>query len=117
MADIKLFILALPFKTELWEFGKVFDKSLVAQHHCRQQNQPTHRPLPNIGNMHTRIHKVSLRGTLPNPGAVNNAISVGVMLECMRVLVKTSEWSPKHTIIFHSSLLNLFIGHIFIKSL
>ncbi|KAI0792197.1 hypothetical protein C8Q75DRAFT_754855 [Abortiporus biennis] len=38
--------------------------------------------------------------TLPSPGASDDALSVGVMLECIRVLVSTPDWEPKHAIIF-----------------
>ena len=41
-----------------------------------------------------------LDSTLPSPGAADDAISVAIMLECMRVLVNTPDWSPKHAIIF-----------------
>lgn len=56
--------------------------------------------------------------TLPSPGAgtssllksflmsyvlwspADDALSVGVMLECIRVLVHTPDWEPTHAIIF-----------------
>ncbi|KAH7910240.1 hypothetical protein BJ138DRAFT_132560 [Hygrophoropsis aurantiaca] len=41
-----------------------------------------------------------LDSTLPSPGAADDALAVGVMIECMRVLVNTPNWSPKHAIIF-----------------
>ncbi|KAI0820291.1 hypothetical protein BC628DRAFT_1524628 [Trametes gibbosa] len=37
--------------------------------------------------------------TLPSPGAADDALSVGVMLECLRVLVNTPGWEPKHAIV------------------
>ncbi|KAF8736403.1 peptidase M28 family, partial [Rhizoctonia solani] len=41
-----------------------------------------------------------LDSTLPSPGAADDAISVGVMLECIRVLTETPGWQPVHSIIF-----------------
>ncbi|KAI0311021.1 hypothetical protein OF83DRAFT_1152851 [Amylostereum chailletii] len=41
-----------------------------------------------------------LDSTLPSPGAADDALSVGVMLECIRVLTHTPDWTPKHAIIF-----------------
>jgi Zn-dependent M28 family amino/carboxypeptidase len=33
-------------------------------------------------------------------GAADDAVSVGVMLECIRVLTQTPDWQPAHSIIF-----------------
>ncbi|KAG8734211.1 hypothetical protein FRC10_011815 [Ceratobasidium sp. 414] len=41
-----------------------------------------------------------LDSTLPSPGAADDAVSVGVMLECIRVLTQTPTWQPVHSIIF-----------------
>ncbi|CEL53123.1 putative zinc metalloprotease C1259,02c OS=Schizosaccharomyces pombe (strain 972 / ATCC 24843) GN=SPCC1259.02c PE=3 SV=1 [Rhizoctonia solani AG-1 IB] len=41
-----------------------------------------------------------LDSTLPSPGAADDAVSVGVMLECIRVLTQTPDWQPAHSIIF-----------------
>ncbi|KZV66959.1 hypothetical protein PENSPDRAFT_755311 [Peniophora sp. CONT] len=41
-----------------------------------------------------------LDSTLPSPGAADDALAVGVMLECIRVLTHTPDWEPKHAIIF-----------------
>ncbi|KAG8762494.1 hypothetical protein FRC12_009013 [Ceratobasidium sp. 428] len=41
-----------------------------------------------------------LDSTLPSPGAADDAVSVGVMLECIRVLTQTPTWQPTHSIIF-----------------
>ncbi|KIY51748.1 hypothetical protein FISHEDRAFT_36479 [Fistulina hepatica ATCC 64428] len=41
-----------------------------------------------------------LDSTLPSPGAADDAISVAVMLDCMRVLISTPGWSPEHAIVF-----------------
>ena len=38
--------------------------------------------------------------TLPSPGAADDALPVGVMLENFRVLIHTPGWEPKHAIIF-----------------
>lgn len=44
-----------------------------------------------------------LDSTLPSPGAADDALPVGVMLDCMRVLLETPKWSPRHAIIFCES--------------
>ncbi|KAF9224242.1 hypothetical protein BS17DRAFT_795711 [Gyrodon lividus] len=41
-----------------------------------------------------------LDSTLPSPGATDDALAVGVMLECARVLVETAGWEPAHSVIF-----------------
>ncbi|KAG1738532.1 hypothetical protein EDB19DRAFT_1714183 [Suillus lakei] len=41
-----------------------------------------------------------LDSTLPSPGAADDALAVGVMIECVRVLVNTPGWEPKHSVIF-----------------
>ncbi|KAF7323535.1 Peptide hydrolase [Mycena kentingensis (nom. inval.)] len=51
------------------------------------------------GKEHALLLNSHLDSTLPSPGAADDAISVGVMLECMRVLVNTPRWSPAHAII------------------
>ncbi|KAM5532207.1 hypothetical protein V8D89_014107 [Ganoderma adspersum] len=38
--------------------------------------------------------------TLPSPGAADDAMPVGVMLESLRVLIHTPNWQPKHAVIF-----------------
>ena len=45
-----------------------------------------------------------LDSTLPSPGAADDALAVGVMLECARVLVETSGWEPSYSIIFRAYL-------------
>ncbi|KAF5379478.1 hypothetical protein D9615_006633 [Tricholomella constricta] len=52
------------------------------------------------GKEHAVLVNAHLDSTLPSPGAADDAISVGVMLDCMRVLVNTPNWSPKHAIVF-----------------
>ena len=48
-----------------------------------------------------------LDSTLPSPGATDDALSVGVMLECARVLVETKGWEPTYSIIFRACLMRL----------
>ncbi|KAF8806834.1 hypothetical protein BYT27DRAFT_7167035 [Phlegmacium glaucopus] len=52
------------------------------------------------GKEHAILVNAHLDSTLPSPGAADDALSVGIMLDCMRVLVETPDWSPKHAIIF-----------------
>ncbi|KAF8159229.1 hypothetical protein B0H34DRAFT_655155 [Crassisporium funariophilum] len=52
------------------------------------------------GKEHAVLVNSHLDSTLPSPGAADDALPVGVMLDCMRVLVETPDWSPKHAIIF-----------------
>jgi hypothetical protein len=49
---------------------------------------------------HAVLVNAHLDSTLPSPGAADDALSVGVMLECMRVLVGTPGWTPTHSLIF-----------------
>lgn len=56
------------------------------------------------GKEHAVLVNSHLDSTLPSPGAADDAISVGVMLECMRVLVNTPDWSPKHAIVFREPI-------------
>lgn len=49
---------------------------------------------------HAVLVNAHLDSTLPSPGAADDALSVGVMLECMRVLVGTPGWSPTWSIVF-----------------
>jgi hypothetical protein len=69
------------------------------------------------GTLKSKEHAVlvnsHLDSTLPSPGAADDALSVGVMLECMRVLIETPGWSPAYSIIFRMSQLQCrfrFIG-------
>ncbi|KAJ1299562.1 hypothetical protein OPQ81_011969 [Rhizoctonia solani] len=52
------------------------------------------------GKRHAVLVNSHLDSTLPSPGAADDAISVGVMLECIRVLTQTPDWQPVHSIIF-----------------
>jgi len=73
----------------------------------------TYRDLSNIivrisdgtpeGKEHAVLVNSHLDSTLPSPGAADDALSVGVMLDCMRVLIETPDWSPTHAIIFCAS--------------
>jgi Zn-dependent M28 family amino/carboxypeptidase len=57
------------------------------------------------GKEHAVLINAHLDSTLPSPGAADDALSVGVMLECMRVLLNTPDWSPNHAIIFRAHTL------------
>ncbi|GJE93217.1 M28 family metallopeptidase [Phanerochaete sordida] len=52
------------------------------------------------GKEHAVLINSHLDSTLPSPGAADDALSVGVMLECIRVLINTPEWEPRHSIVF-----------------
>ncbi|KJA25691.1 hypothetical protein HYPSUDRAFT_37128 [Hypholoma sublateritium FD-334 SS-4] len=52
------------------------------------------------GKEHAVLVNAHLDSTLPSPGAADDALPVGIMLDCMRVLIETPKWSPKHAIIF-----------------
>jgi len=77
----------------------------------------TYRDLSNIivrisdgtpeGKEHAVLVNSHLDSTLPSPGAADDALSVGVMLDCMRVLIETPDWSPTHAIIFCMFLLSV----------
>lgn len=57
------------------------------------------------GKEHAVLVNAHLDSTLPSPGAADDALAVGVMLECMRVLVHSPDWEPQHAIIFCESCL------------
>lgn len=52
------------------------------------------------GKEHAVLVNSHLDSTLPSPGAADDALAVGVMIDCVRVLVNTPNWQPKHAIIF-----------------
>ena len=52
------------------------------------------------GKEHAVLVNAHLDSTLPSPGAADDAVCVGMMLECIRVLINTPGWSPNHAIIF-----------------
>lgn len=64
------------------------------------------------GKEHAVLFNAHLDSTLPSPGAADDALPVGIMLDCMRVLVETPNWSPKHAVIFcnFTSSLSLYLS-------
>lgn len=52
------------------------------------------------GKEHAVLVNSHVDSTLPSPGAADDGLSVGVMLESIRVLVNTPAWEPKHAIVF-----------------
>ncbi|KAI9448865.1 hypothetical protein BJY52DRAFT_1206477 [Lactarius psammicola] len=52
------------------------------------------------GKEHAVLVNAHLDSTLPSPGAADDALSVGVMLECIRVLTHTPDWTPAYAIVF-----------------
>jgi Zn-dependent M28 family amino/carboxypeptidase len=60
------------------------------------------------GKQHAVLVNAHLDSTLPSPGAADDAVCVGIMLECIRVLINTPAWSPKHAIVFRESLRHIF---------
>ncbi|KAA1470020.1 hypothetical protein DENSPDRAFT_774128 [Dentipellis sp. KUC8613] len=52
------------------------------------------------GKEHAVLVNAHLDSTLPSPGAADDALAVGIMLECIRVLTHSPGWEPKHAIIF-----------------
>jgi Zn-dependent M28 family amino/carboxypeptidase len=64
------------------------------------------------GKTHAVLVNAHLDSTLPSPGAADDALAVGVMLECLRVLTHTPGWAPSYAIVFRerspSSMLFFF---------
>ncbi|KAF8576245.1 hypothetical protein K439DRAFT_1640647 [Ramaria rubella] len=54
----------------------------------------------NAGKEHAVLVNSHIDSTPPSPGAADDALPVGVMLECIRVLIHTPNWEPKNAIIF-----------------
>jgi Zn-dependent M28 family amino/carboxypeptidase len=52
------------------------------------------------GKQHALLVNAHVDSTPPSPGAADDAMPVGVMLECLRVLLYTKDWEPSHAIIF-----------------
>jgi Zn-dependent M28 family amino/carboxypeptidase len=52
------------------------------------------------GKTHAVLVSAHLDSTLPSPGAADDALSIGVMLDIIRVLTHTPGWTPSHAIIF-----------------
>ena len=67
-------------------------------------------PVPAAGKEHAVLVNAHLDSTLPSPGAADDALSVGVMLECLRVLVGTPDWEPRHAIVFCECCVSLQLG-------
>lgn len=73
----------------------------------------TYRGLSNIiirisngtpeGKEHALLINSHLDSTLPSPGAADDAIAVGIMLDCLRVLIDTPDWEPTHALVFRMS--------------
>lgn len=59
---------------------------------------------------HAVLVNAHVDSTLPSPGAADDALPVGVMLECARVLVESEEWEPRWAIVFRESLTRLSSG-------
>ncbi|KIJ43580.1 hypothetical protein M422DRAFT_229023 [Sphaerobolus stellatus SS14] len=52
------------------------------------------------GKEHALLINAHVDSTVSSPGAADDALSVGVMLECIRVLVHTPGWEPSNALIF-----------------
>ncbi|KAF7968545.1 hypothetical protein HWV62_30167 [Athelia sp. TMB] len=52
------------------------------------------------GKEHAVLINSHVDSTLPSPGAADDALAVGIMIECIRVLIETPEWSPLHAAVF-----------------
>ena len=63
------------------------------------------------GKKHAVLVSAHLDSTLPSPGAADDALSVGVMLDCIRVLTHSPGWTPNHAIIFCKRPLDVFFFH------
>lgn len=51
------------------------------------------------GKEHAVLVNAHIDSTLPSPGAADDALPVGVMLETARNLIETPSWSPRHAVI------------------
>ena len=63
------------------------------------------------GKEHAVLVSAHLDSTLPSPGAADDAISIGVMLDCIRVLTHSPGWTPSHAIIFCKRPFDFFFFH------
>jgi hypothetical protein len=52
------------------------------------------------GKEHAILVNSHIDSTPPSPGAADDAVPVGVMLDCLRVLINTKDWEPSYSIIF-----------------
>jgi Zn-dependent M28 family amino/carboxypeptidase len=55
------------------------------------------------GKEHAVLVNSHVDSTLMTPGAADDGIAVGVMLECIRVLLADSDWEPSNAVIFRAS--------------
>ncbi|KAH0836908.1 hypothetical protein J3R83DRAFT_8723 [Lanmaoa asiatica] len=82
-------------------------------HRFDMMNTRLYKTYVNLSNIIIRISDGTERGkasavlinahldsTLPSPGAADDALAVGVLLECARVLVETKGWEPTYSVIF-----------------
>lgn len=71
------------------------------------------------GKEHALLVNSHLDSTLPSPGAADDGLAVGVMLDCMRVLINMPDWTPKHAIVFRESRVcpSYFRGFISVVSI
>jgi Zn-dependent M28 family amino/carboxypeptidase len=51
------------------------------------------------GKEHAILVNSHVDSTLPSPGAADDGLAVGVMLDCMRVLINSPDWSPRYAIV------------------
>jgi Zn-dependent M28 family amino/carboxypeptidase len=52
------------------------------------------------GKAHALLLNSHVDSTLPSPGAADDALPVGAMIECARVLIQDDEWTPAHAVVF-----------------
>ena len=50
--------------------------------------------------LHSLLVNSHVDSTLPSPGAADDALAVGVMLEIIRCLLETEGWEPEYGVIF-----------------
>jgi hypothetical protein len=62
------------------------------------------------GKEHALLVNAHHDSQLTSPGAADDALAVGVMLDCMRVLVDDETWSPTNAVIFRESM-RCFMSH------
>ncbi|KAH8111785.1 hypothetical protein DFH11DRAFT_1842399 [Phellopilus nigrolimitatus] len=51
------------------------------------------------GKQHAVLANAHLDSTLPSPGAADDALAAGILLEAARTLVRTPHWSPAHALV------------------
>lgn len=56
------------------------------------------------GKEHAVLLNSHVDSTLPSPGAADDALSVGIMLEVIRNLINTPDWEPTHAVVFRKQL-------------